>query len=253
MPTYLQGLLTIGIAVTIAVLVQLYVRRVVPLEVLKQHNEVAGTLIALIGGIYGIVLAFIVVGTWDNYEKAREGATEEASDVAHFYRLIDGFPEPTASTLRTATFDYFDALVNDEWPLLAEGKPSPKANMIISRLWKELTRFEPVMDGQRNLHLSALTALNDVSAARRLRVLNSARGIPSMLWGVIILGGVVTVGFANFFGLRYPRSQLVMVGSLAGIVALVVFTIYVLDHPFRGSVRVGPDDLIRLRDQFSKQ
>jgi hypothetical protein len=252
-PTYLQGLLTIGSAITVALLVHHYVRRAVPLEVLKQHNEVAATLIALIGGLYGIVLAFVVVGSWDDYEKTRAGATNEASAVANLYRLTSGFPEPTASTLRADMFAYFDALVNDEWPLLAEGKPSPSANRITSNLWDEVTRFEPATDGQRNIHLAALSAMQEVSAARRLRVLNSARGIPEMLWGVIIIGGIVTVGFANFFGLRYPRSQMIMIGSLAGIVALVIFTIFVLDHPFRGSVRVGPDDLIRLREQMSKQ
>jgi hypothetical protein len=45
-----------------------------------------------------------------------------------------------------------------------------------------------------------------------------------------------------------------MVGSLAGVIALVLFTIAAMDHPFSGAARVGPEafELVLRRFETSK-
>ena len=78
--------------------------------------------------------------------------------------------------------------------------------------------------------------------------------LPTVLWVVLIVGGMVTVGFAYLFGLEDTGAHMLMVASLAGVIALVLFTIGVLDHPFSGSARVGPEafELVLNRFETSK-
>jgi cation transporter-like permease len=58
---------------------------------------------------------------------------------------------------------------------------------------------------------------------------------------VLLVGGVITVGFTYLFGLRSTTVHTLMVAALALTIGLVLFTIAALDFPFRGDIRVGPD------------
>ena len=57
----------------------LVVRRWVALEKLVEHHEVAGVCFAVVGGLYGIILAFVLVSSWERYETARSQTEVEAS------------------------------------------------------------------------------------------------------------------------------------------------------------------------------
>jgi cation transporter-like permease len=58
---------------------------------------------------------------------------------------------------------------------------------------------------------------------------------------VLLVGGVITVGFTYLFGLRSTTVHVLMVAALALVIGLVLFTVAALDYPFRGDVRIDPD------------
>ena len=62
---------TIAFIVLVAVLVSLVglalVRRMVPASRLAQHTDVAGYVYAVIGVIYAVILAFVVIAAWEEY------------------------------------------------------------------------------------------------------------------------------------------------------------------------------------------
>src|SRR5215212_3189918 len=99
---------TVVVIVLIAVVVSLLglalVRRVVPASQLAAHTEVAGYVYAVIGVIYAVVLALVVIAAWEEYRDAREAATNEASAVLNLARAANGWPagdsEPVESALR---------------------------------------------------------------------------------------------------------------------------------------------------------
>jgi hypothetical protein len=64
--------------------------------------------------------------------------------------------------------------------------------------------------------------------------------LPTIRWVVLIVGGVIEVGFTYLFGLESTTVHVLMVASLTLIIALVLFTVAALDFPFKGDVRVGP-------------
>ena len=76
--------------------------------------------------------------------------------------------------------------------------------------------------------------------------------MPTILWVVLILGGVITVGFTYLFGLESALVHLLMVAALAFTISLSLFTVAALDQPFQGDVRIHPDafeqDLERFRE-----
>jgi hypothetical protein len=61
------------------------------------------------------------------------------------------------------------------------------------------------------------------------------------MWAAILFGSAVTLGFCLLFGLEDARLHYMMVAGVAAIIAINLFLVLVLDHPFSGDVSVGPD------------
>jgi cation transporter-like permease len=86
--------------------------------------------------------------------------------------------------------------------------------------------------------------------ARRERLLAANGGLPTILWVVLIGGGVITIAFTYLFGLENTVVHTLMVASLALIIALSLFTVATLNHPFKGDVRIHPDAFEQVLDRF---
>ena len=72
-------------------------------------------------------------------------------------------------------------------------------------------------------------------------MLNVSEGLPPVLWFVLISLGIDTILFTYFVGMKAKWLHVLAVAALTGGIALILFAIFVLDHPFGGDFRVGPD------------
>ena len=75
LPLWQLILAVVVIPTAIAIGFQVLVRRLVGVERLALNNEVAGFIFAIIGVVYAVLLAFVVIAVW---EKFSEGQTSVA-------------------------------------------------------------------------------------------------------------------------------------------------------------------------------
>jgi hypothetical protein len=61
------SLLLVGATVLLSVAGTLMVRRLISVEVLERHNEVAGFIYAVIGVVYAVLLGFAAITVWERY------------------------------------------------------------------------------------------------------------------------------------------------------------------------------------------
>ncbi len=122
MATWLLGVILVGGSVALALVVQRLVRRYVPLEVLEAHHTVAGHMMAIVGGTFGILLAFAVVVVWEQYDRAREGAAAEANAAADLHRLLLHLSPAAAAEVR----GYVASVLEREWTELGSGAAAPQ-------------------------------------------------------------------------------------------------------------------------------
>jgi phosphotransferase system glucose/maltose/N-acetylglucosamine-specific IIC component len=73
------GLLLILVFPAIAVLAQIGIRRAWPRLAEGEHNDVAGFIIAVVGVIYAVLLAFVVIVSWEKFNSAESVVGEEAA------------------------------------------------------------------------------------------------------------------------------------------------------------------------------
>ena len=64
-----------------------------------------------------------------------------------------------------------------------------------------------------------------------MRLVQAEEGLPTVLWVVLVVGGMVVVGFAYLFGMENTVAHALMVVALAGVIALGLFTIGAMDIP----------------------
>jgi hypothetical protein len=84
--------LIIVAAVLLALLGLVLVRRTVPSDRLAQHTDDVGYVYAVIGVIYAVLLAQVVVAAWQEYQDARTVVDDEANAVLNLARLAQVWP-----------------------------------------------------------------------------------------------------------------------------------------------------------------
>lgn len=240
MQTWLLGVAIVGASVLVAHLGLRLVRRKVPLPVLETQHEVAGFIIGVLGAIYAVLLAFVVVVVWNQFEDAKTTVEKEANQLNDLSRIAQGFPAPVQQYMLGGLRAYTQAVVDDEWNTMSEGKASQKAQAAMENLWQIYREVDPQTNRENALYGESLDRLSDVSDNRRLRIQASSDDIPLVIQIIMWIGGLVTISFTYFFGVKSVRSQALMTAALAGEVAFILFLIVALDNPFYGHLRVTP-------------
>lgn len=249
-PTPLLAVLLVGLFLGITIGGLFLIRTFIPFHKLKTHNDVAGFIFATIGVIYAVLLAFMVIVSWENFDRADRNVAKEANYIEDLYRDSTGFPAAFRQEVRSALEDYSSAIVNDEWKTLANGKRSQKVQAASEKIWTLYTSFQPQNENQRVFFEESVKKLNEAAELRRERILAAGSGIPSILWTVLISGGLITILFTIFFGTENFGAQLIMSSMLSALVALSLFTIMTLDFPFTGSVSISADTFRTVLSHF---
>jgi hypothetical protein len=95
----------------------------------------------------------------------------------------------------------------------------------------------------RQLYAESLHCLNNLAQYRRLRIFAGNNTVPRVIWLVLLVGGLMTVLYTYFFGMQNIKAQYLITASLTVTITLILFLIYVLDHPFTGTSRVSLEPL----------
>jgi hypothetical protein len=241
MSTVLLGVVVVVVSVAVAVGGLLLVNLFVPLEVREAHNPATGTIYAALYVMFGISVGFSLVLVWEQFETARQTAETEAGAVERIYRLADRLPEPDRERVQDLATSYATAVVAEEWDSMARGQASPRAEQLVEDLGAAVLGAAPEGAAQEAVYSESLSRLDDLRETRDLRLLEVREGLPAVVWAVLVSGAVFTVGFSYLLGLRSLVFHALAVGALTAVIAFTIFTIGVLDHPFGGSVRVGPE------------
>jgi hypothetical protein len=191
----LTGLFLVCLAVTLTVSGLVLVQRLVPIGVRQQHNDVAGFIYAVLGVAYAVLLGLVLIAVWEQWEAAKITTDDEASELAEVFWIAHQLPQPQGRHIQELARSYAQVVVNEEWPLMEQGKASPKAWDLLDEMRGSIQELEPTTGAQLMLCNQALDRMHDLSGARRERLLDAREGLPSVLWVVLIVGGVIAIGF----------------------------------------------------------
>lgn len=211
----------------------------------------AAVLHQVIGVLYAVTLGLIVVSVQNDYADVEHAVTAEASAVSDLYRHADGLQEPNRTRIKTLISQYVGSVLDVEWPAIQRGGTSIETWVIADGLASEVSTFTPVNHHDELLLPRLLEETQTLLDWRRERIFRGQQGLSRAIWGVICLGGAVTILFACAFRLDGGLKHYLVTAALATIFGLMIFLILALDHPLWGSLSVQPDAFAAIRTSLS--
>jgi Protein of unknown function (DUF4239) len=251
LPTWLIGVLLVVVLPGVVLVLQWGIRKRWPDLARGDHNEVVGFIIAVVGVIYAVLLAFVVIVTWENFTGAEQVVGQEASQLRSIYRESVAFPAPTRDRLHALVRQYAADVTSLEWPEMARGElGDARVGADLDRIAAEIARAPVTTPNQQEFVSSEADRLSQLVSLRSQRLDHVEQGIPVVLWIAMVVGGMVTVGFALMFGLERAALHSLMVGSLTALIGVLFFVAVVINYPFSGGVAVGPAPFERVLSDF---
>jgi len=242
---------TVGTAVLISLAVLWLIRKRLEKRDHRPSNDVMGFVYATIGVIYGVILGFVVITVWQEFEDATARTDQEALTVANLIRLTPGLPESSRAEAQQTLVEYLDIVVTNEWPQLEADQPlGDEGIQKINTLWDIYAQAQ-AEHADSAYFSEGLSQLTKLGTLRRERALTANESLPAILWIVLVAGGALTVVFAGGFSVESWGLHAWMVAALAGLIAILLLLVVELNQPFRGDIRVDDNSFRFVMDQFS--
>jgi uncharacterized membrane protein len=231
-------LLTAGAAIY-SIGLMLLTRTAYGVDRLKLNNEVAGFKFAVIGVFYAVMLAFVVIAVWEDFRKTEDAVRDEAKAVIDLHRISFALPVEAGAEIRDHLVAYTNDVREEEWPTMALGEPSDVVIKDLDRLSQAIFAVSPKDWQELALYQNALRLLGVMTDNRNERLDSSDGSMPAILWFVLIVGGLITLGYPAFFGSTNKLAQILMTAALAVLVAMSMLLGLAFDYPFTGDARIS--------------
>src|SRR5580693_4269037 len=242
MLTATQSVFIVLLCVLLALVFLLLMRRFWPSSQRREHNEIIGWQVSVLGTTYAVIMGFMLYAVWSDFNAAEMTADSEANCLVNVFRLSEGLAPADRDQIQKLSREYADSMINEEWPAMNEGNLSLNAHRIVQQLWTTTMQAKPASLGEQT----------NMTEHRRLRELQSASKLPGILWTVLIVGGVLTTFSSCLFGTDNFKLHAIQVFSLSFLLALALVAIADIDRPFRGAVHVNPLGFEHARDTFAE-
>ncbi len=242
--SYFAGVILVLGTDVLTILGLFAVRRVLTARGHLGDHDVGGSIFQVTGTMYAVILGLIVVDAMDRFHEASRSTANEASALASLIMMSNGLQQPARGEIQARASDYADRVVDDEWPVLDEGRHAPEARAAAIRLVTTVTSFEPKGEREQAIYASMLTAAGDLWNARRIRTSHGVNVVPTLEWVVLICGGIITVVFTYFFRLQRWAAQVAMTGMVSTVIALNLDLVLMFGYPYSGDLKVSSEGFV---------
>jgi hypothetical protein len=202
--------------------------------------------------IYAVLIAFVVFVIWNNLEETNSKIEREANNLLNLYYDASVYPDSLRMEIQTTIRDYVKRVTSEEWKSMADGNQDAEAMKSFIKLNRIYLSVNPILVPNIEVLSQAMKNMQELREFRRHRILSSKNSMPDILWIVIILSSVILVVFTFFFSTKNMWHQYVMTAFLVFVSVLVLYLIFVLDHPFVGQNAIKPEAFQPLMDIISR-
>ena len=206
----------------------------------KEHNSTLAPFLTVVGLLYGALLGFTVVSSWQQFSSAQAVVAGEASSLTTMYGQTIAMPEPEQTQMRQLLRLYASAVAGPEWEKQASGGTSDSARNAIIGMYRIVGSQSPSV-ASSPINGAFLNQLSVLASDRTARMLDAKPRIPPLLWAGLIFGGVVIVGFTGFLRLGRTLNNAVLSGSIAVLLGLLLCIVVMLDHPYGTQRGITPE------------
>jgi hypothetical protein len=230
--SYVVAAMMVSLFVTLSLTSLRIVRRFCKPLLFTGHTEFGEIFASAIGVVFALILAFVAVAVWQNFEKVDDDVFREANSLHNIYRNIEAYPEPVRSRIKDLIHEYVQVVIRDEWPKLALARQDDNAHQLLNRIKALILTFNPRNNGELALHQETMRQLSEYSGLRHNRIIGGRHNLGTPIWLTLIGGTVLYLLFLCFLDIPDARHHAIMIGSLAAFLGLVYFLLVTYNYPF---------------------
>jgi hypothetical protein len=223
--------------------VYLVVTKLAVTEWARAFKAVSPGMLPPLGILFALLVGFVAVEVWNNFDKAKNAVTTEASTLRAVVLLAGAFPDEQRTRIYALVNRHIDESVNKEWPKMTQRRATlatlPTA--LIEALHVTLG-LKPADDSQRAAQLEILKELHTALDARRQRIVISEAAVGTVKWLGILLQGLCTLVAIAMVHSDNRRACAITLMLFATGIALSVLMISAYSRPYSaGGYFVAPE------------
>jgi hypothetical protein len=207
----------------------------------RAFKAVSPGMLPPLGILFALLVGFIAVEVWSNFDKAKAAVATEASALRAVVLLAGTFPDEQKARIDALINRHIEEAVNNEWPEMAKQRATlstlPKA--LIEALHDTLA-LKPADDSQRTAQPEMVKALHTALDARRQRIVVSQSAVGTVKWAGILLQGLCTLVAIAMVHSDNRLACAITLTLFATGIALSLLLIAAYSRPFTGEISVGP-------------
>lgn len=234
----------IGIAILIGgVLITLgcifIVRHWIPEDIKGQASD-SWAIFAFCGVLYALMVGFVLSYALSGYQSSSSDVGAEAQSLSGLSRVATLFGADSRDQIGHELICYARAVIDDEWPRMADGERSELATAATDRLIRSVGGLGRTSPNNAAL-VSSLDRVRELSETRAARLQASTDNLPPMFWLFMVVGGFLLCLYATILaGRERPLGQFIYILPVALLLLSSVYLVAAFERPFSGPNAIEP-------------
>ena len=199
-------------------------------------------MLPVLGTIFALLVAFVAVQVWNDFDKAKLAVATEASALRAVDVFAETLPDEQRTQLRALMNRHIEEAVNREWPAMAHERlrlASLSTHLVKAQRLTVL--MKPQDESQRTAQREIVSALRTALNARRQRIIISQSEVGPVKWAAILLMGLCTLIAIAVVHSDNRLACAMAVTLFATGIALSSLLIAAYSRPFTGEISVKPE------------
>lgn len=229
-------------------------RQLAPMSDLRGSSNELGNYLQTVGGIYAVLLAFVVYVVWNQFDQARGHIDRESAALIDLHRTASGLPTTTRDEIQAGLRAYVNAVLNDEFTAMQHHDEATitRVGQRLDRVWLAIHRCLPANECQHTMYSEVLSRFNDLTDVRTSRLTSSRQRIPLPMKILLYAGAMIMIGSIYLMVIDPAWIHIVATGALSGAIAHILFLIVDLDDPFSGRYTIAREPYMRALAAFER-
>ena len=216
--------------------------------------DIGGIIYGGIVAVYSILLAFIVVIVWEQYQNTGDRIQEESSKVFNLYRASYAFPDSTTGKkIRTTVIAYVNSVVDDEFPAMEHDTTSSLTQQKYNKVWDMIYAIRPNTENEKIWYASMVTSVNQFGEARIIRISDIDPSLPPLMWKILLAGGAIIILFAILFKTNNNWAHFIKILMFSIVIVFNLMLVNLLDHPYKGLLKIEPGAFTKIQKHYKDE
>lgn len=216
----------------------------------RQKTTMVNTMLSGILLPTGLVIAFVASDVWQQETRGRTAVEQEAIAVADVLRTAQHLPAELKDQVIGLTNDYIRNVVEEEWPLMALGQASGKAESLLDALEQTSIQADVQARDAGADQVGMAQAAKDlrrysqqVEASRNQRLLVADSRVMPTKWAAVLMLLFVAACVIHELHATQRRPLALAMALFSLGFGATLYLIVSYDRPFTGITIIEPDSL----------